>query len=166
MAISGKSSGGSQITVKNCVPLILSNKLNNYVKTIDKFLERKQNFKNYTLSKEHDCISEENNIILYEELCRKANQKIYLSRPGCQTEVINAGLDKFVALSIEEQCSVLSNIITYFGMNTGLCNLSLIGGKPKTGTLILGSKFDLSKKKLSIIFQSATGLFSEEVVIS
>ena len=166
LTISGKSNGGAVITLKNSVPLILSNELTNYVKTIDKFLERKQNFKNYTLSKEHDGISEENNIILYEELCRKANQKIYLNRPGCQIEVINTGLDKFIALSVEDQCSVLSNMITYFGMNTGLCNFSLIGGKPKTGTLTISAKVDLSKKKLSIIFQSTTGLFSEEVVIS
>ncbi len=166
LSISGKSSGGSKITLKNSVPLILTNELNNYVKTIDKFLERKQKYKNYVLSEEHDGINEENNIKLYDELCRKANQNIYLNRPGCQTEVINSGLDKFIALSVENQCIVLSNIITYFGMNTGLCDLSLIGGKPKTGTLTISAKVDLSKKKLSIIFQSITGLFAEEVEIS
>ena len=166
LSISGKSSGGAQITAKNNVPLILSIEFNNYAKTIDKFLERKQKYKTYVLSEEHDGISEEYNIKLYEELCRKANQSIYLNRPGCQTEVINAGLDKFIALSAENQCIVLSNMITYFGMNTGLCNLSLIGGKPKTGTLTLATNVDLTKKKLSIIFQSITGLFSEEVEIS
>ena len=137
LAISGKSSGGSQLTLKNNVPLYLSNELTGYVKKIDKFLERKQKYKNYVLSETHDEITIDKNILLYEELCRKANQNIYLKRPGCQTKVINDGLDKFISLSLEEQCKVLSNMIIYFSMNNGLCDLSLIGGKPKTGTLTI-----------------------------
>lgn len=165
LAIAGKSSGGSKITLKNNVPLYLSNELTGYVKKIDKFLERKQKYKNYVLSETHDEITIDKNILLYEELCRKANQNIYLKRPGCQTKVINDGLDKFISLSLEEQCKVLSNMIIYFSMNNGLCDLSLIGGKPNTGTLTISSKVDLTKKKLSVIHQSITGLFSEEVVI-
>lgn len=165
LALSGKSNGGAKVTLKNCIPLYLSDYYTAYIKKIDKFLERKQKIKGYTLDKEHDGINTDENILLYQELCRKANQNIYLNRPGCQTDFINSGLDKFITLSIEDQCVLLSNLITYFGMNNGLCNLSLIGGKKQTGTLTISSNIDLSKKKLSIIHQSVTGLFSQEVEI-
>lgn len=166
LTLSGKSSGGAQITLKSVIPLYLSTEFSSYVRKIDKYIERKQKNKNYLLNPQYDGINAEENIKLYEELCRKANQKIYLNRPGCQTDVINSGLDKFISLSLEEQCVLLNNLILYFGMNNGVCNLTAIGGNKTTGTLTCSANIDLSKKKLSIIHQSITGLFSEEVRIN
>lgn len=104
------------------------------------------------------------NVDLLEYIPERNIDKALIDRL-CSCAYIDEAVN-VIALSVEEQCIVLSNMITYFGMNIGLCNLSLIGGKPKTGTLTLASNVDLTKKKLSIIFQSITGLFSEEVEIS
>ena len=159
--ISGSSSGGKSFLVASAVPLIISNDEIRYIHRIEKFFERRKQNRNITINPEYDGITPEGNLAIYDMLSGKAEARVYQARPSGQASVIKAGRDKFIGLPIDEQCSVLMNLISYFGMGTGVTDLKLIGGKGKAGLLNFSSKIDPERMRLEIHDQSVTGLFEK-----
>ena len=157
--ITGKASGGSLITMESAVPLILDDESSRLVKKIDKYLAARKANKDLKVDPVHDGISAESNLRLYDEFARKSQLAMFLKRPSCQTQLIVEGRDRFLSLSLEDQCSVISNLVLYFGMGGGKADLSLLGGSKNAGMLVHNSSFQSSGKKLKILDRSVTGLF-------
>ena len=87
-----------------------------------------------------------------------------MKRPRNQIETMEKGYSKFQSLSIEDQCKVLSNLLLYFGMGSGTSDLSLIGGAPGSGALVVSSSFK-GERKLVLHDQCITGLFEKTTEI-
>lgn len=64
--------------------------------------------------------------------------------------------------SIEDQVMVLAEIVKFFQCNSVLSNLKTIGGPGNAGMILL-SKTVSKCNQISLIHQSSTGVFSQEV---
>lgn len=163
--ITGKANGGKIITMESAIPLLLDDKYVKMIKRIERFLERKRIDKNLVVDSIHDGITREGNLMIYDELLRKAKLSIYMKRPSNQTSSIEKGRSSFLDLSVEDQCIVISNLLLYFGMGGGICDLSLIGSVKQAGRIGSNSEFKAGGKRLVIYDQSVTGLYEKAVVI-
>ena len=163
--ITGKSDGGARILLESAIPLLLNDWCVKKLKRIERFLERKRLDSNLKIDSEFDGITAEDNIKLYREFVKKATLPIYLKRPSCQAKNITEGEVKFGELPIEDQCVVLSNLLVYFGMGGGICDLSLIDAAKKAGTYVANAEFKSGGKKLVLYDQSITGLFEKTTEI-
>ena len=158
-AITGKT--GNQMTMESAIPLLLDDLMVQKIKRIERFLERKRNNKNLLIDTEHDGISYEGNIQIYDIFLEKAKNKLYSKRPSCQIKTLEKGKEKFEKLPLEDQCVIISNLMIYFGMGLGQCDLSMIGGSSKSGTLVHNSTFKEGGKTLKIFDSSVTGLYEK-----
>lgn len=165
--ITGSSSGGKSFVAQSAVPLILSNEQCLLAKRVDRFLERKKIYKEMIVRPEYDKFSSDDLVALYDVLAEKARLPLYSGRPSNQLKVIENGRGKFMALSTEEQCYIIQNLLTYFGMGGGQCDLSLLGGSANAGTIIFNAKINTNKIRVVIFDQSITGLYekAEEIKV-
>ena len=77
-------------------------------------------------------------------------------------DILKKGEKAFKKLDMDTQVKVLLQMISVFGRNTSSCDLSAVGGKPKTATPTLSALLSNWKKNyhdVRIIDQSASGLF-------
>ena len=158
-SIAGRT--GLRVLVKSAIPLLLEDNTANSLKKVEKFIERRRIDKTIVVDEKHDEISKERNIELYDILTDKAFKPIYSGRPSSQAELFKKGRDLFIELSTEDQCTLLHNMLLYFGMNDGKADLTLIKGTAGSGTLKLSENFK-SSDSLIIYSNSVTGLFSKE----
>lgn len=159
--ITGASSGGTAFVASSAVPLLLDNEQSLLVKRIDKFLEKRRIYKEIKIVPEFDGITEESLAALYDTLQKKAGLPVLSGRPSNQIKTIENGRDAFLGLTMEEQCSVIQNLMLYFAMGGGKADLSLIKGSSNAGVIQFYAKFNLMKTELIIYDQSVTGLFEK-----
>ena len=159
-SITGKT--GEQITVKSMIPLLLDDDSVFALKKIERFLERRKTNKNLLVDEEHDQISRDKNVQLYDILTAKAYKPIYHNRPSSKANLFRDSRALFLALAIEGQCIVLHNMLLYFGMGDGKADLTLIGGSPNSGILKFTGTIDDADSLLIIYSKSPTGLFGRE----
>lgn len=159
MHISGKS--GTRLIIKNAEELCLSEEEAALIKRMGKFLERKNKNKEETVTA-YDKIDAAQTLALYETFADKLERGIYRVVLGTQAESLRKGKETFVALSLEEQCQVLMEILHFFQCNPVLSDLHLIGGAGHAGHLVIS--FDVTKQKgLALIHQSVTGFFEKRI---
>ncbi len=161
MVLKGKSNGGATIIVAPCMPLILGMHMERYVKRLEAFKKKIDGGAKIVPDAEHDHITAEENIALYDMLCDKLTNSVFAKCPGNIAETVVAGRDKFVALSLKEQITCLLNIISWFG-NVQTCDLTSISGSKKAGAKVPNSRLAAWKKNYSdvrIVDVSASGLF-------
>ena len=92
----------------------------------------------------------------------KIKNTIYHSRLSAQETTLTQKRETFCALSDEDKCIVLSEILHMFQCQSSLSNLTLIGGPPKAASLKLSNL--ISKyNQISIINQSPTGIYEQEI---
>ena len=156
----------NRITLDSAIPLLIDDEMVFLIKKIEKFLARRKQNSNLLIDEKHDEISRDNNLKIYDLFLSKAQSHLYLKRPSGQATTIKNGRELFIALSIEDQCVVISNLLLYFGMGGGKADLSLIGGSKNAGVLLHGATFRANGKKLKIFDYSATGLFEKVEEIS
>lgn len=159
MYVKGKT--GNKITGVLGVQLVLSYDEEIYIKKLCKFLDRMKTNKDLKVNK-WDGISAVENLSLYDALLAKHKNTVYRTRPSSQLNTLQSGRTKFIALSTEEQCQVLGNILELFNAKTPVANLAAIGGSANAGSV----KFikEISAKNTAILFnQSVTGIFEEAV---
>lgn len=163
--LAGKTS--DKIVVKPAVPLCLSKTDENYIKRLSNYEARKTKFKLQTLpiDLDHDGISVQENLRLYETLLQKCHTPTYMKRPASQIAIFESGKEQFISLPIEQQSLLLLRFIEYFSCNGGTVNLEIIGGKKNAGLPRISKTFSPSSEVI-IINQSPTGLFEQEVPIS
>lgn len=161
LVLKGKSSGGTQIIVSACMPLILGAEMERYVKRLETFAQKRREGAAIQPDAVHDHITAEENLALYDLLCDKLTNSIFTKCPGNIGETVTAGREQFAALTLEEQITCLLSIISWFG-NVQNCNLESIGGTKKTGSKVPYSRLAAWKKsytEVRIVDTSASGLF-------
>lgn len=158
--VNGKSSGGRQIIVSSAVSLIVSKDKESYIKKLENFQSKKQKKLQIALDEEHDGINRQMNEELYVCLERKLEKSIFHKMPGCQYEVVAKGKEKFVALSVEEQVTVLLELVILLQAGrAGGCNFQAIGGKSTSGAMLIGAALSSSSyEDIRIVDYSPAGL--------
>lgn len=155
MRITGKSL--NQITGSVDSELVLGMKAEVYLKKIFKVVSKKD----YIINA-FDKITREENIATYKMLLAKHKTSAYKNRPSAQIKTLEKGMDKFIGLSLEEQCIVIAEIIKLFVCKPITSNLVLIGGSSNAGKCVFNKA--ISNANSAILYnQSITGLFEQKV---
>lgn len=163
MHLSGRT--GNRLILKGAMPLVISDKLYEYTRKIEKYIERNIEKKKVYPITEHQKITAEQNLELYDVLLDKLKNTIYYSKLSSQVSTFEKGRDKFIDLDLTEQCQLLYNSFKLFDTTASLANLLLIGGVKNAGALSMSGTINDSGN-LSIIEQSITGLFEKKKDIS
>lgn len=152
MYITGKTN--KQITTKNAVELCVNQRWIDYIKIIEKTVEKKK--------EECEEIDYDKNVEFYDLLLTKHTQEIFSNRPNPVGAKLKQGRDKFVSLTLLEQCRVLYEILQLSIIGNTRADLQLIGGAAISGVMLL-SKNITDSKEFILINQSVTGLFEQKV---
>ena len=159
--ISSKSSGGKSIVYKPAVQLVLGGEKEAYVKRICKVLTQPENYK---ITK-FNCISEEENIALFDALVDKMRNTIFKIKFTDMGNKINSHRDEFANLEIKKQCYVLNEILKIMHCNVVSGDLTYINESKKAGIVTTNSVLSEVKNANSIklVNQSVTGLFESKI---
>ncbi len=159
MWLSGRS--GENLKFKGANQLLLLPMETRILKKVLKFVNRMKEDKNVKLL-EKDGLTEDCLVLLYDTFLHKLKHTLYGTRFSKQEKILSAKRDIFMSLTMEDKCIVLSEILHIFQCQSGSANLKLIGGVERAGILTL-SKNIISCKQISIINQSLTGIYEQEI---
>ena len=164
ICITGSASGSKCLSAQPIMQFSADKSWQFYLKKLEMFDEKCSKNKTYIYSEEHDKISVEKNIELYDLYIKKLKSSIYSKRINAPTETLEKGREKFIALGIKEQTKTLLNIHQVFGRMTGGCDLTAIGGVGKAAaTVSFSAKIsNWNYKDVRIIDSSASGLWEKE----
>lgn len=165
ICITGSAGGGSKLIAQPIMQFSADKFWQFYLKKLEKFNENYSKNKNYIYSEEHDKISVEKNIELYDLYIKKLKTSIYAKRINAPTETLEKGREKFISLDIKEQVEALLNIHPVFCRMDRGCDLTSIGGLGRTAGTMLSSNISNWKKNYAdvrIIDSSASGLWEKE----
>lgn len=156
---------GKQLFLQGAVQLLLNDEFERYLKKIEKYIARNQvsgTAKQLLRLTDKDEITSEENLNLFDELCKKQEETIYRFRPAPQLETLKKGRDRFLSLSCEEQCILLNEVLHLLQCKPLTANLKSIGGSSLAGSIKIG-KVISNCKEAKLIHQSVTGLFEQEI---
>ena len=165
--ITGRSN--KDLIIRNAMQLVLPEDQYRYIKKLSRYLERNTAYKK-SGSKENlevtnrDGISLDANMKLYDQFIEKLSNTKYKEKYLDQSKNLEERRDIFEGISIEDQASVLMEILHFMQCNRVTSDLRKIGGAGRAGAIIFNkniSKLDSFK----IINQSITGLFTQEIEI-
>lgn len=164
--VNGKSSGGKEILLSSAESLIVSKKMESYIKKLENYKNKEAQYRTIQLDEEYDGISKIENEKLYDCLVNKLNKSIFSKMPGCQKEVVQAGRQKFTELMLEKQITVLMAIINLLKSGrAGGVDLTDIEGKGKSGVVRMGANLSSSPyDDIRIVDYSPAGLHRKESV--
>lgn len=159
MHISQKS--GNQIGYKPAMQLVLSYEQEKYVRNITKYLSQNKDRPLNT----YDGISTEKNVTLFDTLIDKMRNTVLRLRFGDMGAKIADKREVFCALTPEEQCVVLAEVLKILHDNVMMGDLTLIGLAKNAGKLQTNVKLSEIKGVTSVklIHQSITGLFEQQI---
>lgn len=153
---------GSQLVFKNANQLVLSEQQYAYFHKIDKWIGQNKKAKSIQPISPSSTLTKEDNLEIYDALYQKLCNTVYSKKLSAQKKNLEQCREKFLQLSLEEQCIFLSNIIKMFQCNASTVDLKLCGGGGNVGKLVLSN--DITKlTNIKLIFQSVTGLFENEL---
>lgn len=159
MHLSGRSD--NRVIFKGANQLCIGLKNEEYVHKIEKYLHRCKECKKELPITVWDGITKEDNILLYDLLVDKLKNTLYNVRLSTQAKTLEEKREKFLLLPEEKQAAALDEILKMFQCNSVKSNLTVLGGK-ETGNIRI-MKTITNYDKVSIIHQSPTGVFSQEV---
>ena len=166
VTLGGKSTGGKTVGLIPLMSLIVPYETEKYIKSLERFAEKKKKNSSIVLNKEYDKISAEKNLELYDLLTEKFGKKPYSYIPNCQYETLSKGRSKFIALDMEEQVNILLSIVYLFKSGrSGGSDLKSIGGSAASGVVSMSSSLSNWTKKYSdvrIIDTSASGIHTKQ----
>lgn len=160
MHLSGRT--GDRLIFKGANQLCLGIKEEAYMKKIEKYVQRVKDAKKTMPVSVWDGLSEAENIALYDLFLDKLENTVYHVRLSAQVTTLKEKRETFMKCSIEDQVMVLAEIVKFFQCNSVLSNLKTIGGPGNAGIIRL-SKTVSKCNQISLIHQSSTGVFSQEV---
>lgn len=149
--ITGKS--GDRLALRNATNLILEKKWVNYIKKIEKFIEK------------GICndVSLKNNIELYKVLINKHKYGVFRKRPNPIGDKLENRYTVFIEKNVDEQIKVLNQILNATAIvPAGKADLTIINESKSTGEMKIGKKID-SKNRIILINQSVTGIYEDEI---
>lgn len=165
--LTSKDSGGKYIGISSAIPLLLSTAETTYLKHIlsvnEKIAECEKLKKTYMVTR-FDKVTAEENMALYDLLCRKINASPFCVIFGNMAGVFNNGREKFASLGINDQIKTLVNMVKVFKTGRAdTCDLTGIGGAEKAAKTRLNSSLNKIKgvTSIRIIDQSSTGLYEK-----
>ena len=152
---------GNQLGYKSGVQLVLSYEQEKYVRNITKYLSQNQN----RLLNKYDGISVEENVALFDALMDKMSNSVLSLRFGAMGAKIADKREVFCALTPEEQCVVLAEVLKILHANMMCGDLTNIQLAKGAGALYTNMKISEIKGVTSVklIHQSITGLFEQQV---
>ncbi len=162
VCITGVASGGRQLLVQSIMPFASDPKWRNYIKAIERYVEKCKDNAGLIYDKDYDKVTAEENEELYGLYLSKLEHSIYSKRMSSPVEILKNGFDKFIQLTLAEQCQVLLNIHAVFGRLSGGTDLTLIGGAKLSAKTLVSTNMANWKKIYSdvrIVDQSASGLW-------
>lgn len=156
---------GKQLVLQGAAQLLLDNEKTAYLKKVEKYIQRNllRTDKRTLLSlNEYDGITREENEKLFDELCKKQSETIFKYRPANQYKNLVAGKERFLTLTMEQQCIVLNEILHLLQCKPVLADLALVGGSSNAGKACI-TKMISNCKSARLIHQSVTGIFEQEI---
>lgn len=155
------SKNGNQLVFKGANQLILSEKETKILKKVIKYVNRRKENKNTVLD-DCDGLGEKDLLELYDTFLDKVENSVYHKRLSAQQKTLTNKKDTFSMLCKEDKCVVLSEILHMFQCQSVLSNLKLIGGSENAGKIQINSTIG-KYEKISIIHQSPTGIYEQEI---
>lgn len=164
VTLSGKSSGGRQVIFSPLSSLLLGTEMEDYIKAMESFQNKRKVNAAIQPDEQHDKLSKDKNILLYDKLTEKLQAWPYCNLPGNQAGLLvkEESRTAFAAANIVEQTECLIGLIQLLGGKASTCDLSVAGGAKKAGTVRLSSclsNWTKSYSDVRIIDRSAAGLF-------
>ncbi|MDO5096934.1 MAG: type II CRISPR RNA-guided endonuclease Cas9 [Peptostreptococcaceae bacterium] len=157
--ITGRSN--DTLLFKHAIQLQLDSDSIIYLKKIVKFIEKEKKVPNLMID-DKDGLSREENVSLYNLFSSKIDKTTYKNVINSQVGKLKEKKCIFESLSLEEQISLLHEILHLFQCNKVLSNMSSIGLSKFSGMITFSKKLS-NWKSGKIIHQSITGLFEKEV---
>lgn len=166
MCLTNKTSGGKAVGLSPITPFVTLYENEKYIKSLERFAEKKKLNARIVVNTEYDGISEEKNIALYQMFMEKFLCKPFFCMPNSQYKTLADGFENFKSLPLETQVLTLLNILLLFKTcRAGTTDLSVIGGSKNAGALTLSTNMSNWKKSYSdvrIIDVSASGLHTKQ----
>ena len=159
MWLSGRTE--NRLIFKGANQLLLSKNETIILKRVLKYAKRQKDNKNAFLTA-NDELTEQSLTELYDTFLYKIKNTVYRVRLSAQAKTLENGRETFVKLTNEEKCLVLSEILHMFQCQSGAANLKLINGPSSAGILVMNNNIT-GCKKITIIHQSVTGVFENEI---
>lgn len=150
----------NRICIENAIPLKLDPNNIWYCKKLEK--ATKLNYYGEKDTNNKPVITSERNYALWSELKEKLSSSCYKNIKGSILMIIDNGEDSFSQLSLQNQCSVLKNILSWFQLSYSSVDLTLIGGKNNNGKRRASKKIT-DCTEATLIMESVTGLYTREV---
>ena len=148
---------GTRLVLCSGNQLCISDEEEKYIKKIVKFMEREKAEGSAEID-ERDEISIGRNIEIYDLFTEKLAASVYNNLLVAQHKVLVGNRDRFIELSLSDQCHVLYEILKFFKCDRTTSDLTLIGGSKSAGTILMNKTID-KNANIKVINQSATGLF-------
>lgn len=159
MHLSGRT--GKRLVFKGANQLVVSENVQRILKKVGKYCADYKINKNVKISDKAE-LEEEDLLAVYQTFQEKLEKTVYGKRLESQIATLSKGEETFRQLTKEEKCLALNEILHLFQCQSGLANLSLIGGPQNAGILLLNN--DISKlEHISIINQSVTGFYQQVI---
>jgi CRISPR-associated endonuclease Csn1 len=157
--ISGNGDQG-RFLYKPAIQLVLDYQQEKYIKKISKYHDKcKNNNKIFDITK-FDGITADDNLILYDDLCKKTTNSIFKTILNDFGNQLVEKRNYFISLSLYEQCETLIGILKYLKCDTVNDDLKCLDVKCKPYRM---NKKLSSNESFKIINQSITGLFEQEI---
>ena len=156
---------GKQLLFQGAVQLCLEEEDVRYLKKIEKYLQRNAEYKGKELLpiSEWDGITKEQNEHIYQVLCGKLEHTIYKYRPNNQCSTLITGKKMFTALSCEEQCILLNEVMWIMRCKAKMtADLRMLKGSSQGGKLAINKVISKCEKAI-IKNQSITGLYEQTI---
>ena len=142
---------GNRLFIVNAVQLCLSQAYMAYVKRIEKFYVSESD------ELVDKAITTDENLALYDKLTEKHRKSVFRNRVNSVGEKLYVDRQKFIELSIMEQCTVLMNILQLSQRINKGADLTLLKESKQTGVTMVNSV--ISQEEFAIVNKSVTGLF-------
>ena len=164
MTVSGRT--GERLLFRNAAELRTNAEQEQYIKKMSRYLEKCKGRKEpLPIRPAYDKLTPEENLQLYDAFTQWLTSGIYAKRLSLQGKFLLEKRDAFAALSPEAQVRQLMEILHLFQCNPVAANLSELGGVAHAGILLASKNID-GKVPVSIVHQSVTGYFTQEVCLN
>jgi CRISPR-associated endonuclease Csn1 len=158
--LAGKT--GQRISVRLGTQLFVEPEMMQKMRKILTFSKKNAEYKGKLTVTELDEVTEEMCLEVYDYLVDKHLNQIFSKRPNSQGKALAEKRDEFIALTMEDKCSILERILILSYCVFGKADLKLLGLSSNTGVPTISKKVN-GNKVFKLIHQSPTGLFREEV---
>ena len=134
------------------------------LKAVLKFVNRRKMNKEALITS-YDHLEESQLLALYDVFLDKLEHSCFSKRFSTQRDVLKNGRESYIALSLEDKCQILSEILHLFQCNATLSNLNLLGSSKQSGRLYMSKNLS-DKDSWYIIHQSVTGFYEQHIPLA